>query len=321
MDNQYVTLREYHDEYWWPLTQKRLRECTLVSYESAWRLHIEPKLGDILLCELTTQDIELWLASFDSEGVARRSYAVLRIILRSAERYEMIAQDPTRKVLHPPSKPHYEPDTLSKDEVFEMIRAFHGHPLEALITINVSCGLRKEEGLALLWEDINLETGETRISKGLQWVNGHECLNPPKTKSSNRLVYIPEIFLPRLREIASTGRIIGNIEVSKAGQMYKKHCDECGIHYVPLKNLRTTWATVSLASGMPIQVVSHGLGHSEVTTTAQYYLGFDIKALEQGQHHWNIILNNEDENEQVSWFNRLCHKIVSIFRGIFSKEL
>lgn len=83
------------DEVWRPTT-KGLRECTLSGYESALRTHILPFVEGLDLDELDADMIESWLTSFEKAGAARKSWALLRSILRLAVRKGIADNDPSR---------------------------------------------------------------------------------------------------------------------------------------------------------------------------------------------------------------------------------
>lgn len=103
-----MLLNEYWDESYWP-SCGRLRECTRVGYASAWRRHIRPELGDMDLADLTGPRIQSWLDSITSAGAARKAWAVLRQMLRSAVRLGLLDADVTGRVT-PPKPSGYEPE-------------------------------------------------------------------------------------------------------------------------------------------------------------------------------------------------------------------
>ena len=52
-----MLLGTFVDEVWWPSCGK-LRECTRVGYESAYRCHIQPNWADVDMESITANDIE-----------------------------------------------------------------------------------------------------------------------------------------------------------------------------------------------------------------------------------------------------------------------
>lgn len=223
-------------------------------------------------------DIERWLFTHEHEGAARKAYNLLRPMLRMALKYDFIDVDPTLKVNELPKRPHYRAPTLTKQEVSDLIKGLRGSVLEPWVLVAATTGIRKEEGAALLWSDIDLETGAVNIDKGAQWVEGRECINPPKTKLSYRTVYIPEHALARLREIHDElkpdpdARITGTIHSGALGRKFKSECEKRGLPYIQPRCLRHSWATIALQEGVPISTVSRNLGHYDVSTTARYYI-------------------------------------------------
>lgn len=273
-----MTLEEFFYNHYWPLKTSTLRECTLAGYESAWRVHIEPNFGTWELDTIKAREIEQWFLTFKTPGAARKAWAVLRTILRTAVRYEYLEVDPTQKVVEVPKREKYIAPTLSKDEVYKLLEGMKGSLLEEWVLVAATTGLRKEESAALLWSDIDLETGAIIVNKGVQWIKGREIINPPKTLMSYRTVYLPDFARKRLKVLYETmkytpdSRLIGKIHVGKLTPHFKSECRKRNLPYVPPRCLRHTWATIALAEGVPISIVSRCLGHYDVSTTARYYI-------------------------------------------------
>ena len=285
-----MLLNEYWDESYWP-SCGRLRECTRVGYASAWRRHIRPELGDMDLADLTGPRIQSWLDSITSAGAARKAWAVLRQMLRSAVRLGLLDADVTGRVT-PPKPSGYEPEVLDIRQIRQLLQGFHGHELEAWLICSVCLGLRTEEALGLEWQDLNLNTGKVRVQRGLQWVDGHEVTVPPKTELSRRTLPLPRFAVKRLREIKPRegGRLIGTLTPPQAARQYKAYCKRHDLPHVPARNLRHSWATNTLTAGADIAIVSKMLGHSDIKTTAKYYLKPDITALRDAQRLWERAL-------------------------------
>lgn len=133
----------------WKPSCAKLRECTLVGYESALNRHILPQWSGKDLDSITVADIESWLDSFDKPGAARKAWAVFRAILRLAFRRGMTDNDVTRREIRLPRLRHYEPRVLSAQEVRKLLKGFYGHPLEAWLLVSVCAGLRRCESVGI----------------------------------------------------------------------------------------------------------------------------------------------------------------------------
>ena len=241
---------------------------------------------------ISVELVDKWLVGFASSGAARKAWAVLRAILRRAIRWNLLDVDITRRDIQLPAKPHYEPVILGIRQQRSLLQGFYDHPLEAWLICAVSCGLRTEEGYGLEWSDIDLRAGVLHIERGLQWVSGHEVVVPPKTELSRRTLPLPRFAVKRLRELKPRegGRLIGALTPPQVARQYTSWCKRHNLPHVPARNLRHSWATNTLAAGADIAIVSKMLGHSDIKTTAKYYLKPDITALRDAQRLWERAL-------------------------------
>jgi integrase len=189
-----------------------------------------------------------------------------------------------------PTIPHKESPWLHPNQLRQLLAGFFGHELEAWLLVSATLGLRREEGLALEWKDIDLRRGVVHITKGLQWVNGHELLVEPKTALSRRDLVLGPLVRRRLKEIKKEtnprGRLIGDLNPLQVARKYKSFCERNGLPYVPAMNLRTTWATNALKAKIDISIVAKCLGHSNIQTTAKYYLMRDLDVLKDASKIW-----------------------------------
>ncbi len=280
-----MLLQEFWNDRFWPYCVDNLRESTWVGYESAWRLHVMPVFGGMDLGAISVELVDKWLARFDEPGAARKAWAVLRAMLRKAIRWNLLDVDITRRDIRLPQRRHYEPRLLTTRQTRDMLRGFYGHDLEAWLICAASCGLRTEEGLGLEWADLDLRRGVLHVERGLQWVKGHDVVVEPKTELSRRTLPLPRFAVKRLRELKPRdgGRLIGERTPPQVARAYVSWCKRHNLPHVPARNLRHSWATNTLAAGADIAIVSKMLGHSDIKTTAKYYLKPDISALRDAQ--------------------------------------
>ncbi len=95
----------------------------------------DPELGDMDLAgDLTGPRIQSWLDSIASAGAARKAWAVLRQMLRSAVRLGLLDADVTGRVT-PPKPSGYEPEVLDIRQIRQLLQGFHGHELEAWLIL------------------------------------------------------------------------------------------------------------------------------------------------------------------------------------------
>lgn len=287
-----MKLDEFVELKFWTYCE-RLRRSTVVGYESAYRCHIAPQFGHMELSDITVEDIELWLASFEQTGAAKKAYSVLRCILRKAFKWQQVKFDPTILQVDIPHHPRYRPDVLSDHEITDILRGFYGHELEPIVICSVTLGLRRCESCGLKWQDIDLRSGAVHVERGRHYVHGEVLVEPCKTDLSRRTVYLPRFAINRMRELAkhhSKNEWLCELSPDAIGRRYKAACKRLGLPYVPLKNLRHSYATSQLRAGIDTSILSNMLGHYDVRTTERYYLVPDAKLYKAAQSQWEAKL-------------------------------
>jgi integrase len=283
-----TTLADYLSGYFAPHAE-RLRPKTYRGYKREIDDHIVPFIGGMAMDKLTPWVLDQWMLSMRRAGIpdATRNYAltVLRIALRQAIKWRLLESDPTAAVERIETTP-YVPQVLTAAEAGQYLDLFYGHALEVPVYLALGAGVRRSESLGLLWADIDMGAGSLTVSKGFHGRDGYQRT---KTLRSARTVHFPSWVgesLARHRKrqdeqarffvgertpviASSTGTVLDPDHLS---DRYKAFMDEQAIRYVPLKDLRHSHATLALASGTDIAVVSRRLGHSQISTTDRFYV-------------------------------------------------
>lgn len=123
-------------------------------------------------------------------------------------------------------------------------------------------GARLNEILAAKWE----------------WVDfGNGCIRLPDSKTGAKVVYLSA---PAMQIVNALPRLEGNpylICGQKEGahlvnlqKPWKAIREEAGLHDVRLHDLRHSFASVAVASGMSLPMIGKLLGHTQAQTTARY---------------------------------------------------
>ncbi len=311
-----LTVGAYLDR-WAAGLDVKVRPNTADQYRITIRCHLRPALGAKTLSKLTAIDCDaLWaakLAEGSSANTVRLMRAVLRRALRDAERDGLVMRnvaalsDPPR--LAPPAG-----RSLSVEQARKLLGAASGHRLEASYVLAVAYGLRRGELLGLAWSDVDLDAGTLWIHQQLttrkapQAADGTRShrgvleLSELKTGSRGRrtLDLTPE-FIDVLRSHrarqaaerleaganwADSGLVFTTdlgepIQPSVLSHAFAKLAKRAGLGDWHLHETRHTAASIMLAMGTKLEIVSRVLGHSSVTVTADVYahlLGGEKKA-------------------------------------------
>jgi len=167
---------------------------------------------------------------------------------------------------------------LSKEEVKKLFSACENNLLgernRAMLALYYGCGLRKQEGVLLNIEDIDLEKGHLVVRKSK---TGHQRRVP----LSDSVIKILDNYLFNVREklvpsdksergvlVTVTGKRING---ATAPYIIKKLAANAKIGKRPsLHTLRHSIATHLLQSGMPLESISRFLGHRSLDSTQIY---------------------------------------------------
>ncbi len=223
---------------------------------------------------------------------ARHVRATLRIALAAAVREGRLGRNVAADA-RPPYVAHRPVTYLNAADVRKLLDATHGHPYGPLYALAASTGLRLGELLGLAWSDVDLEAATLTVRRSLAVAHdGGWQLAAPKSARSRRTIPLPSIAREALtrrqttqegeREAAGSawqdrddliftdalGRAMRPEGVSAA---FQKTRAAAGLPAVRFHDLRHSAATLMLAEGVPLAVISEWLGHAGIAITAQHY--------------------------------------------------
>lgn len=279
-----MTLAQYLTDVFLPWQKQRVRISSYLTMESNLKKYAVAGLGHIKLNKLSPYTVETWVKTIPGRKAPLDSFTNLRTAYRQAYKWGLVHRNIFDKLDLP--KREYGEKVVADAELAAMIiGAMYGERIEPIFLLEISCGLRLSEAMALDWEDIDFQNRKVRIWRNYQRVNGHGCMFfEPKTKNSKREVTIPQSVVNRLREIRCADGIVrfGPICMTRNGtrldpsnyrisyqNIYKRKLPNQP--YITLMNLRHSHATILLATGTDVKTISERLGHADVKTTLNIY--------------------------------------------------
>lgn len=279
-----MKLRNYYENIY-RIYYSLLSPSTVASYESTWRLHINPKFGDWEIETIRVRDINLWLTTFDTAGAARKSFKILRQIINASIADEVysdaVAEPKFRAVRQPKVHPREKPRSMTPKEINKLLRAVYGWTYESTVICGVWLGLRRSEQCGLQWRDINLKTGVVIIRRGLQVVDREVIVTEVKTHRSLRPNVLPKVAIERLREIKRkinpkpTDWLLNDPNPETYARKLKAYTKSQGIYCPAPKFFRHNYSTNMHKIGVPDIDIQYALGHEEFSTTANNYMVLD----------------------------------------------
>ncbi len=289
-----TTLSTLFDRWCADIMRHQVEASTLRNYVSIGRNHILPALGHKRLIDLHVNDVDRLLSLKRDSGLApstvRRIRIVLAQCLNQAIRWGLLFRN-VATLSRPPKAVRAEGRTLSPDQARLFLDTLKGHRNEALFALMLSTGLRRGEALGLIWPDLDRDTGVLRISRQLKREGRALVTSDTKTFRSRRAVNLPKRMVSALLEHESTQRRerarrgagwieTGFIFTTSKGtpidprnfyRDFRAICDEAGLGRWHPHELRHSAASLMLAQGVKLHVVSQVLGHSSIRMTSDVY--------------------------------------------------
>ena len=285
---------EFLDE-WLTSKSNAIKKTTWNLYECVIRNHINPILGKIKLTDISPQKIQSLYLQKERDGVGKRTIRVIHTIinssLRNAVKLGALHTNPTEAV-NPPNYETPEMQAYAEHEITLLLLASKGTPLEALIHVAITTGLRQSELLALKWSDIDWDRSTISVQRQLKRkYDNKEYFSSLKTKSGRRTISIGINTADKLRDHhqkqMNEKKAMGSqwnendlIFPSKIGtpmhqrnllRRFKSLIQESGLREIRFHDLRHTAASLMLNHGISPLIVAKRLGHSKVSITLDTY--------------------------------------------------
>ena len=263
-------------EHWYEThSRPAARPGTRRIYESYIRLYIKPGIGGIPLNKLTAKDMQQFFTWLKTEGRADQSddetgladsqlrniHSLCRRALEKAVSENLIPQNPASGCKLPPARKG-EMNLLSRESMQKLLIQAKEEKYYELFLLEFATGLRLGELTALQWEELNLTTGELRISKQAVVIGSELVITEPKTKAAVRTLLLPPKVLEVFREyrkrnvsrwlFPSPKKEDSPLLPSVVRQRLHRLLDHAGCERVRFHDLRHTFATNALAHGMAV---------------------------------------------------------------------
>ena len=283
-------------DFWYQnFSKPKIRTTTQATYENRIYSHIIPGLGKIPLNKLSQNDLQQFYARLKKGGrkrlveqngkglsdrMVRACHTTCRSALEKAVVEGLIHTNPAIGCKLPPKKGK-EMQVLTQAEILRFLTQAKEEGYYEMFLLELTTGMRRGEILGLKWRDLNLTTGELRISRQVVKTGKSTEISAPKTKSSIRTILLPPDMVALLAELkkqtkgewmfpspAKEGEPRNPTAVYNRFQLIleRSHCKKIRFH-----DLRHTFATMALENGMDIKTLSAMIGHISSETTLNIY--------------------------------------------------
>jgi integrase len=277
---------------WLANTRATVAANTFLKYEQIVRRFLAPRVGAIKLHQLRPDDVAALYTGMLSDGIGpamtRKTGIVLGVSLNAAVAANRVAFNPASRVKKPKA-PRKEPVVLEPEQAAALVRAADGERLGAFVVFQLDSGCRPGEAMGLNWKDVDFKTGAVSITKSLEDVAGVTRLKDVKTKSGRRRLFLSAPTLAALADhrkrmlkegwnvtagpvfVSTTGTHLSLSNVRRSA--LRPVLAKAGLpKTTTLYSLRHTSASLALAAGVNVKVLSERLGHTSTAFTMDVYV-------------------------------------------------
>lgn len=319
------TLRQYLTS-WYEGIQAQVRISTYRRYGDYVKGHLIPGIGHITLAKLRAPQLHTFYTKKLAEGLSPTTVHSMHMVLHRAlqDALQMgLVQRNVTEMLKPPKRSHREMMPLSLLEVRRFLQVVGRDRFYALYVLALSTGMREGELLGLRWQDVDLPRGTVQIRMNVQETLGRYILAETKTAYSRRTVALTQAAIDALADHWQKqqdmkqymgvqwqeldlvfpngfGGIMIPHNITK--RSFKRYLVKAGLsRTIRFHDLRHTAATLLLASGVNVKVVSEMLGHSNVSITLSIYAHILPHMQQSAVHAMEQLLRDQpDEAARIS---------------------
>ncbi len=291
-----MSLGEWLDKWLAEYMTGTVRKSTLNGYKSYTEKYIKPMLGEKQVAFLTTADIQKFYNYLKkngriknrhiygdglSNGTIVRLHGMLHEALDVAVKQHLISTNPTNGTTVPKIiKKEMQVLTNEQLEIFIKLLDSEEHWRDFFYT-ELTTGLRRGEICGLKWTDFDESEGKLNIKRSIDVKNGIITEGETKTGKGKRSFYLPVSTANVLRERKNNAKtewiftdpIRPELPVAPpaAYRKMKQLLKRAGLPDIRFHDLRHTFATHALTSGVDAKTLSGILGHTNASFTLDTY--------------------------------------------------
>lgn len=299
------TVDEYVVE-WLEAYKCNIAILTYNSYKTMTDSRIVPYFQklQIPLKELTGDEINEFYISLRNDGLtgatAQRYHSMLHLAFKQAVKRRIIPSNPCEQADRPKAT-QYIGTYYNTEELKQLIDCLEGDPMSIVIILAAYYGLRRSEVLGIKWDAVDFTENKIYIRhkiienkcKGSR-LEGYDVMkNNSSYRSMPLIPFVREALLAERAKQADMQRMlrgaynrtyteyvcvdaIGNlIKPQYATTHFKVILARNGLKEIRFHDLRHSCASLLLANKVPMKMIQDWLGHSDMSTTANFYSHID----------------------------------------------
>jgi integrase len=293
-----VTFGEFLTARWLPARQMGLRPSTFSSYRAAINLHVIPALGHVHIQQLSPDRLDQFYAGLVAKGLSAKTVRNIHVLihraLRDAVRKNLVPRN-AAEAADPPKlnrANHEEMRTWTPEQLRVFFDGIAEHRLAAAYVLAATTGMRRGEVLGVRWRDVDFKARRLHVQQTVLSVEYKLVLGRPKTRRGERKIALDAETIRvltshcaaqrREKELFGAGyndhglvfaREDGSpVHPDYFSQTFDRAVKRLQLPRIRLHDLRHTHATLGLAAGIHVKVISDRLGHATTSFTQDVYM-------------------------------------------------
>ena len=288
-------------ELWLENYKKTVKESSYSRTKIIFNKHIYPKFGNIKLSKINTAYCQKIVNDWSEKGTSKQ-YSLFVNYMNKVFKYAinigLTSDNPTLNLIIP--KPQIKTEKKLKLYTKEQLELFLSEVSKeqnpyfknrdyTLFRLLAFSGCRIGEILALTWDNINFKTHEMTIKKTVARSDKYYISETPKTKKSNRIIYLDEKTIKQLKcwkleqrkylfqlGFTKANYLFTNDENSftinqAVTERYNVYRERAALPYIGLHGFRHTHASMLYEAGADHKEVQERMGHANIKTTMDTY--------------------------------------------------
>ncbi len=299
----------------------KLAPKTLLSYNLHIDKYFVPYFKKIKLINIKPTLIEKYLNKLRTEVLLKKKlsdtsinyhFRILKRIFNQALKWKYIKFNPCSSV-EAPKRSRDAKALWTLIELTEALPKLLESPIYSHVFLAIKTGMRIGEICALKWSDIDLIQGIITVRNNVQLIQNKLVFKDTKTVKSNREIYIDNEtvkYLKSLKITHNTNQLYFGENRNKTydeylsiwpdghfmdpdyvGKRFSKDLVKYDLKKTRFHDLRHLHATLLLAAGNDIKIISERLGHADISTTGNIYTHVDIELQKKAMAKLSKLVN------------------------------
>jgi integrase len=257
-----ITLEAFAAEWMANHVRLKCRSKTAADYAQNLRKHVIPAIGSRAIADLTFSDINaLHVKMRGSPRAANYTIGMLSGMMAHAIRGGLRRDNPVRGITRYPEQARER--FLSPHEFTAAVNGIEAAVAEGIILpqaggalkLALYTGARRGEICSTNWSNIDWDRRIIRLQE---------------SKTGARTIHLSGNALDVLRDLPRTGTLIIGLKPRTLDRAWGLVRARCNLTDVRLHDLRHSFASLALKSGIPLAMIGKLLGHKRASTTARY---------------------------------------------------